>query len=1389
MNLTVRIHDKEYTQEVAQGTTFTEEYNETLDSGTVRLSHIKGQITELRPYDDVYIYDSKYNFDENIAKWRDGGKQKNSPFYRHLLVDQFSEDIVNLSEGIFSYTVELFSETKGLETVQCPNISVTQPLNAAKKIDIYTYLVRFVNLYSPKIKTLDRENPGCWTYKRKYSVSPELKEFFSGYYSQDFTLSNPTLRDVLSTLMITRDMIPYVKDDVIYAKAISERTTTYKIDEQQNSGKISRVVGQMTSSDYCDGVRRQYSDALSQDGICNFVEFLGFRNSGDPIMTLSDMCVETTHKIYRVKKLNLCYYKKANIINSDMSVIDSWMLCKQDITPLVKTDVERNLLSQDWRTLEKFPKTIDEMSRYKLCTVQYSIGGNKISGWGERYQQPSDSSLFASWDITHTILENIIDRIESINRQGDISYEEYKNAVNSEFPNITNFILSPSMLYSENDYDSMFSTEDLSGTQKLKTIFFEIEYEGFYDGALIHSRDKGRDNFYQNDNVSASLTLLEKDGTNQKEKLNRFANKTYVMNGRLEGVNYGVQNLLELGSTGIIGEDDDVIIYRREYSIYDNYILASYAGIQDYVLKNFYTSVYAKYRVNQLMSYGESTNRAENRKIIMLLSKNKKTKNENGTFFDIRENNVDVSVAKFFSAFIPNDIDETINNAQFSTPKIDAPFLVDCFKFCSGNIMVFNASMPDNASGGNTIEKWATEYQKLMYAPSTKDSKYYVGSTQEWYNIVDDSETGAIDELSIEFSHSDYKTAYITQDNTLVGQVYNYTQNLPKSNISAMNDVQRSNVWGINNENMFKDNKERIDFSFQIEPISDDVNNVVISRYLPTLSNLMIPSGTYKCDEDKSIETNYMNDHPVKITFRKSQKWADEYYILISTPKPDLWLDSDIKGNGEQYAVPFSSNEWNFSVSYGDYTKIWRFQPTSVYVDKPNESGRTHRYFKGIGELVVRTSGAFPTEQKLTFDTVDMERKDEGQGPVQEEAFYYMWCPFAKDSGFASANFKFTDFTIVGTTVTDDVKTQKSTIKKNIFVQYGKNTIDSGYSDKTFTEQPQNLSDKKPSDVFIIESGTDEPRLRIDVTDITEINSKQKIEIKNGIKSISCWYFDFNSAYEKSYGDKSYVYTYTPEKSGYHFVFGINVYPEDIITEQGKRYIDIYITKTEHRDDRIFDNIGRQIGVIHNCVPKEGNYVPPTQQAYDIKDGYSDMFADIWGRLHTPNESQEVAQGNITGLGTYLIGENAEIGFKQGYFPFWYWQDDTSTTKHYVDIPKIPVTKKSVGIEVYTRIGAPEITEAYAVGTGSSTGVWNYTFTVSISHKNGIKTKAVYSVFDIDGNAIVSDYEKTLSAETSTDTVTLVSGDIPKLERWYVKVKLISGNWGESDEAIKYITE
>ena len=636
MNLKVRIHDREY--EIAQGATFSEEYNETLDSGAIRIPHVVGQIDNLRPYDDVYIYDSKYNFDEHIAEWRQESEYSDNQFYRHLLVNQYTEEVVNLDtidpetneEGIFSYSIELFSETKGLEMVQVPNCSVTQPLNFKRKVDIYTYLCRFVDLYSPKYKTVDRSSTSTrkkWIYAKKYSVSPKLKEIFGGVYSQDFTLSNPTLRDVLSTLMITKDMIPYVKDNVIYAKAISERTDKYDIVAEKQSGRVNLVVGQMSSADYCDGVRRQYSDALSQDGICHYIEHLGFRNKDNSLMTIDNMQLETTHKIYRIKKLHMCYYKKVKIYKKDnlQNHRDVWFLCKQDITPLIKLDSEWNLLSQDWSDLDSNPiKSIDDLSQYKLTTVSYSMGGNTIQGWGTRYNMYKDGVLTV-YDVTKTYIENILYQVDALNPFGINGVSELNKYKQNDESITVEYYKDVSELLDSLYAPHSFPHDDgFNNVIKLKTLFFEIEYSGFYDGALIHSRDKGNDNLFQNDNQSSSLTLLEKDGFSQKEKLNRFANKTYTMKGRLDGSNYGVDKLLKLGQTGQIGEDDDVIIYRREYSIFDNYILVSYAGIQDYVLKNFYTSVYAKYRTNQLMSYGESTNRAETQKVMLLLSKNKK---------------------------------------------------------------------------------------------------------------------------------------------------------------------------------------------------------------------------------------------------------------------------------------------------------------------------------------------------------------------------------------------------------------------------------------------------------------------------------------------------------------------------------------------------------------------------------------------------------------------------------------------------------------------------------------------------------------------------------------------------------------------------------------------
>ena len=58
MVLKCKINGIEYEGKLVQGNTFSEEYNETLDSASIFLSQIPKM--EINPYDDVYIYNENY---------------------------------------------------------------------------------------------------------------------------------------------------------------------------------------------------------------------------------------------------------------------------------------------------------------------------------------------------------------------------------------------------------------------------------------------------------------------------------------------------------------------------------------------------------------------------------------------------------------------------------------------------------------------------------------------------------------------------------------------------------------------------------------------------------------------------------------------------------------------------------------------------------------------------------------------------------------------------------------------------------------------------------------------------------------------------------------------------------------------------------------------------------------------------------------------------------------------------------------------------------------------------------------------------------------------------------------------------------------------------------
>lgn len=850
MNLKCKIHGKEFP--TVQGITFSEEYNETLDSGSLIIAHVP-KIKKLRPYDDVYIYDNEFNgFGINL------NPKANNKFYKHMLVQNFTEEIINLKDKIYKYKISLMSEIKALEKVQLPNISVTQPLIGRYKVSVYEYLLRFVEMYSPKYKKVSDKTNQKWKYVQKYTVDPALREIFEDVYPPDFTLNLPTLRDLLSKLMIVKDMIPYVEDNVIKAMDITARKKEFVLDERH----MNYITGTMNSEDYCTGLRRTYSDALSQDSTCRSIENIGFRNSDSALMSLNNMRLETRFPIYKINKVYMCYYKRSNIVHytpSGDKDKDYLILCKQDITPLVKLNTERNALSQDWDSLEDFnPITIEGLAQYKIATLGYDIGSKYITGWGESYTYPK------GWWLTekNTYIENIIRIVDNINETGIYQYDEYLKKINNtegklaykDNGEIFENIITP---FSEDDF--ILDTLKFKSAVDMKGLFFIIDYQGFYNGAIITAKDNvENDDIISNDNSSSSLALLELDGLSQKEKVNRFGNKTIQISARYESFD----QLQELGDVYNNEDDTDVIIYHREYSIYDNQINCIYFGVKDYVLKNYYTSVFARHRTWNLIPYSESVRRSENRKAYLSLSKNKCYYELNNTNFI----NNDI-IPKVLSFYVPSPRVVSLDNfpknnkinygyISYTSNNNTTYYLSDVNSFSCGNNISFNISLFDNISAGSYISKTSPFKNKTYDGElwQNKDrnwldtKKDYSGSNISLYKIVDSDITGFTKQLGFYVAHKNNSSTLSNKDIFEDRIDKTHSQNikpimdiyekelliLPKADVKTEN---LSCIIG-ENKNIYKDNKEFIDMTYQIELISND-KDILFSQYTLALSDLL----------------------------------------------------------------------------------------------------------------------------------------------------------------------------------------------------------------------------------------------------------------------------------------------------------------------------------------------------------------------------------------------------------------------------------------------------------------------------------------------------------------------------------------------------------------------
>lgn len=890
MHLWARINGKDYP--IAYGANFKDNYSDTLDSGSIILPHIpSGDIIEsAKPYDDVIVHSEDWSVISSTKRFHSVYVQASGEVYRHLLIGTINSIKIFMGDGTesdnYNYTITLVSETQGLENCLMPNRTITQPQltndgalgtadSASKSISFWAE--HYINRYGGYVK---KTSDGVtWEYVSKYILDSATYEKFNKILCPEFSLGQGTLRQALTRLFSVADCIPVVHDGVISHMDLSARVGS-GIENNRIPGR-SWESWTMSGDEYADRLRKDYSDGLSKDATTTYIENLGFRNSSVGSMGFDDLRLEFKHPIYNIKSIYMCYYKKL----ADGKVV----LIRQNITSLIVLDSKRNLLSLDWPTFDSTAKyTIDDLAQYKFCTLGYSIGSKEINGFGS-YLEYTTNGLF---NTKKTYLENILELLNSwypygeafgiadYSKENDIMVSDLVSPnvqlENIPFPNM----ISP--VVPDSNIEQIFNDLGLISTRGMaqKTVFFQCEYEGLISSAVIYSKDYHDGWVNRFDAPNGSLQIIETEGSATKEKINKLGNKVLVTKARL---NYDqMPSLVKLGEYSTDSVDDsknDLIVYIREISYDIGAINIIYYQCKDYVLKNFYTSVFAKIRPFALASYEESVKRMENRTIEILFSETQSYYQKSSKQFlypDLGRilsfANQD-SISKYKQYHSPIETKYSYLVLLRKDGSETSRYLLENQKFVSGNALCFNVEMLDNVSAGTYIKQYNpnfSDYLKnylLSLANSSNFSRYgkdktafndITGTMQDWNMLVEskdkdnpeddgkgDAKTGYMPKIGFQID-PDNQVHSGTIDRTMadsttesIVNTYIFPQclmNIPLEN-PYLNELYYKEDGSISAEEEKKDGKEIINETFEMEPISD-TPNIRFSPYMMKLSSL-----------------------------------------------------------------------------------------------------------------------------------------------------------------------------------------------------------------------------------------------------------------------------------------------------------------------------------------------------------------------------------------------------------------------------------------------------------------------------------------------------------------------------------------------------------------------
>lgn len=749
---------------ITEGAVFTENYNETLDNGTIILPQLTSKI-EIEPYDVIYIYstDGKINS-------------------RYMCVDEYVCTQTCLDPAIYQYQITLVSETKLLEGILLPSLSITMKKSGTQR-SVYEYLYEYLSEYN----IYNDWNNGFTD--PKFSYASEVYQRFNSIVCPEMQWNEPTLREVLTDLMMVDDCIPVVHNNIISFIDLTQIGS--EISSTQRKG-INYIQESQSSADYVSEIKMSIQNSTSSpnkpEENTNIVEQIGFRNSNTYIVDTNNMIVETNQPIWNLVSCKIYFKAKGEVrcINN-YGTTDEYSEVHEDIYN-IGLDLTPYILEYgEWQTKDikynGFNASNQPLSTtYQNTCLYYTRGSNNILNFNAKQ---NTQQWFISSQVS--VYELIIN--------GELFMNEWKRIAEENYPNFEVY------QYEFRDYDTGVLTGDpkdiLEGAGSFKYARFSVEYKSQTNCVFFASKS----NFPRNkrqvvDNQITSYPDIDRLGFLEYLKANRLGNKIKTIYGRFEDDEVNIPQLAQTL--------DGSIIFKKEISVYENFIKTNYQATDNYVLRDYFTGIKSKLRSWKIVDGKEAFLRAENRKFYV--NSNIQSVSTNTfvipSYSDLNKYLEDFNYCciSFYSSEtdnIPNRYSHTYDGTDYIIDK----YLVEFTKRKCGNSVLITITMKDNAIVGSNY---------VYNADGTG------GMEQKTTKYVDSN--GRFSQFEVWFSKR-FVAALPTSTDTKI-----FTAIKPGINYSQMDQV----VFKYHGY-MWKDNKEIFQITFQFE-LNEEANDMFLGK-------------------------------------------------------------------------------------------------------------------------------------------------------------------------------------------------------------------------------------------------------------------------------------------------------------------------------------------------------------------------------------------------------------------------------------------------------------------------------------------------------------------------------------------------------------------------------